>query len=60
MATKAIHRVTMFKIPEPANIQPIVEQYSKLQKEAKKVRLGGEGVTFRRDKGAGVSHSRCA
>ncbi|KAF1350615.1 stress responsive A/B barrel domain-containing protein, partial [Delphinella strobiligena] len=31
-----IHRVTMFRVPLPANIQPILDQYAKLQQEAKK------------------------
>lgn len=40
MASKAIiNRVTMFKVPEPANIQPILDAYTKLQSEAKKVRI---------------------
>lgn len=37
MASRAVHRVTMFKIPEAANVQPILDQYAKLQSEAKKV-----------------------
>jgi len=42
MAAKTvIHRVTMFKIPDAANIQPILDQYAKMQTEAKKV---GRGV----------------
>lgn len=37
MAAKAVHRVTMFKVPKAENVQPILEQYAKLQSEAKKV-----------------------
>ena len=38
MASKHIHRVTLFKVPDPANIQPILDKYSTLQESAKKVR----------------------
>ncbi|KAL1297415.1 hypothetical protein AAFC00_004948 [Neodothiora populina] len=44
MASKIIHRVTMFKIPEPANIQPIMDQYTQLQQKATK---GGKNYILR-------------
>ena len=36
-ASKQVHRITMFKIPDPSNIQPILDKYSTMAQDAKKV-----------------------
>ncbi|KAJ9632236.1 hypothetical protein H2203_000640 [Taxawa tesnikishii (nom. ined.)] len=33
---KAIQRITMFKVPDPANVQPILDKYSSMLEEARK------------------------
>ncbi|KAK5005693.1 hypothetical protein BJ546DRAFT_1069490 [Cryomyces antarcticus] len=36
MASKPIYRVTMFKIPDPANVQPMLDKYATMKQDAKK------------------------
>ncbi|KAI5269653.1 hypothetical protein E4T47_06893 [Aureobasidium subglaciale] len=35
-ASKQVHRITMFKVPDSSNIQPILDKYTTLAQEAKK------------------------
>ncbi|THW99719.1 hypothetical protein D6D17_06497 [Aureobasidium pullulans] len=41
-ASKQVHRITMFKIPDPSNIQPILDKYSTMAQDAKKLAHGSD------------------